>query len=92
MKWLEVIQIRVASNDKDEVVKELKEMITDMNNEQVIDIKVYGGLKYQTEIRVHINHNTAIPMPEGSLIGQRLTSLLNSKRMINHTVWIEKKI
>ena len=57
MKWLETIELRTASHNKDQVMRLIKMLYNNLkqNNEKT-SIKIYKQLKIETDFYIHIEH------------------------------------
>ncbi len=91
MKWLEIIELRSSDRNSVEVLKELTELVDELNrNNSRKNVKLYMHVSVKTDISIHLNHDTADAASPGSDLGLLVASNLKRYGLVNHKVWIEK--
>lgn len=92
MKWIEVIQLRTTGCDKGLLETELVKLIeenSNINGEQ--PIMAYNRVLVDTDFKIQIVHEMKNVEKNGSPLGLRLVSALESFGMVNHSIWVELK-
>ncbi len=90
MKWIEVIEFRSFNTD-DALLEldfgnQLAKATTEVNIEA---IRIYNHSTLNTDVSIHVQHNSAQVERQGSPLGVRLVSELKAFGVVNHTVWVE---
>ncbi len=92
MKWTEIIELRSADNTRKQLVTDLQEfieMVEKMPEKQTV--KLYTRVTIDTDVSIHLLHDSGKVKNRGSPLGIRLVSALKSYGLVNHTIWIEKQ-
>ena len=90
MKWLEIIELRSADNNRELMKSQLESLINEVN--QVAKhqkIKVYNHISVETDLRIHLIHDSEKAKVSVSPLGLDLASALKEHGLVNHSVWIE---
>lgn len=92
MKWIEILELRSTGNTRKQLEKHIQEIIDQAakNSGQPV-IKLYTRLSIDTDLSIHLVHDSAEANKRGSALGLRLLSLLKLYGLVNHTIWIEKQ-
>ena len=92
MKWLEIIELRSMGNNKRKLLeRELKSLIKELNKEtEQQAIKAYSRIALDSDVSIHLLHDSREPDISGSPLGLQLISTLKEYGLINHSVWIEE--
>ncbi len=90
MKWVEVIEFR--SFNKDDALLELdflNQLAKATKEINIEAISIYNHSTLNTDVSIHVQHNSAQVESQGSPLGVRLVSELKAFGFVNHTVWVE---
>lgn len=91
MEWLEIIEIRAVGNQRKIVESQLQNLIDEFNQEANLQaIKVYRNVMLESDLSIHLFHNSAISETGCSAVCTRLVSSLKDYGLVNHTVWFEE--
>ncbi|MBC8440096.1 MAG: hypothetical protein H8D87_10455 [Deltaproteobacteria bacterium] len=92
MKWIEIIELRSAGNTFKQLEMPLQEFLdqAEKKTEKQI-VKLYTRMKIDTDVRIHLLHDSGNTKNSGSSLGIRLVSALKPYGLVNHTIWIEKQ-
>ena len=92
VKWIEVIQLRATGRDKELLGTELVKLIEENSNTNgEHPIMAYNRVLVDTDFKIQIVHETENVEKNGSPLGIRLVSALESFGMVNHSMWVELK-
>jgi hypothetical protein len=89
INWIEIIQIRLTRKDQKQFESELKQLIAEVNQATDHILTIYKKYKLDTDIRIHLHHNSSEIKQNGSPLGLRLTSAFKDYGLVNHSVWVE---
>ena len=90
MKWLEMIELRAAINNRKLLESQLQQLMHDVDQEAHTQlIKVYRRVMLDTDVSIHLFHDSTPVERDGSPLGLRLASSLKEFGLVNHRVWIE---
>ncbi len=53
-------------------------------------VKLYTRMMIDTDVSIHLFHDSSKVNSRGSPLGITLVSVLKSYGLVNHTIWIEK--
>ncbi len=91
MKWIEIIELRSTCNAWKELETILQEFIKQVEKEtEEQTVKLYTRMIIDTDISIHLFHDSGKIKNSGSPLGIKLVSALKSYGLVSHTVWIEK--
>ena len=92
MKWIEIIEIRSAGNARKQLETHLQEFIDQVDKKaEKQTVKLYTRMMIDTDVSIHLFHDSSKVKNRGSSLGIRLVSALKSYGLVNHTIWIEKQ-
>jgi hypothetical protein len=89
MKWLEIIKIRISANDHKLLKSHFKQLVKEVNKEKEQKLILYRQLDLNTDVSIHIFHDSIKAEKSGSDLGIRIASALKEFGLVNHNVWIE---
>jgi hypothetical protein len=90
MKWLEMIELRSVGCHQELLESQLQQLMHDVNKEaDVQSIRAYHHVMIDTDVSIHLVHDSPNAEPGGSLVGLCLASSLRDFGLVNHSVWIE---
>ena len=92
MKWIEIIELRSAGNARKQLETHLQEFLDQVEEKvEKQTVKLYTRMMIDTDLSVHLFHDSSTVENRGSSLGIRLASALKSYGLVNHTIWIEKQ-
>ena len=92
MKWIEIIELRSAGNTRKQLETDLQEFIEQVEKKtEKQTVKLYTRMMIDTDVSIHLFHDSSKVKNRGSSLGIRLVSALKSYGLVNHTIWIEKQ-
>ena len=92
MKWIEIIELRSAGNTRKQLETHLQEFIEQVEKKtEKQTVKLYTRMMIDTDVSIHLFHDSSQVKNRGSSLGIRLVSALKSYGLVNHTIWIEKQ-
>lgn len=90
MKWIEIIELRSADNNRELMKSQLQSLINEVNLEaRQQKIQVYSHKTVETDLRIHLIHDSKKTKVSVSPLGLDLASALKEHGLVNHSVWIE---
>ena len=91
MKWLEIIELRPAGIDREELAQKLTGLLSDIEREvaRLEGIKSYRRIPVGTDFSIHLMHDTKEIESCGSVLGLRVVEALKELGMVNHSIWQE---
>lgn len=92
MKYIELIRLRTAGNNSDEIVQILMETIdTNKTTEKHCDIHFFNNMPVKTDFLVLIIYYAYADIidPHGSRTGRELCESLKKFGLINHSIWTD---
>ena len=93
MAWLEIIEIRSVSSNRELLEAQLQDIIKELSREtNLLTVKVYRHAALDTDFSVQIYHNSKKTDTKCSSICTLLLAALKDFGLVNHTVWIEQEI
>lgn len=88
MMWLEVIHIRVAEPELDRLLPIFTQLLDEIRGkESCRKVKLFKRALLETDICLHLYHDSAKIQDTGSAIGLHLAAAVKPFGMVNHTVW-----
>jgi hypothetical protein len=87
MKTLEIIHLRLAGNNPQNLVDIIREAIGPHGDE--LDICIYQHTKLTNDLSVHLKRESTGRDEDASDVGTRLAALLKDFGMVAHSVWTE---
>ena len=92
MKWIEIIELRAAGDTRKQMETRLQELIDQVEKKsEQQTVKLYTRMKIETDLSIHLVHDSGKAKNRGSSLGIRLVSALKPYGLVNHTIWIEKE-
>ena len=92
MKWIEIIELRSPGNTRKQLETHLQEFIEQVEKKtEKQTVKLYTRMMIDTDVSIHLFHDSSKVKNRGSSLGIRLVSALKSYGLVNHTIWIEKQ-
>ncbi|MBC8440846.1 MAG: hypothetical protein H8D87_14350 [Deltaproteobacteria bacterium] len=92
MKWLEAIEFRISGTDYKLLESHFEQLLNEVNKEKEQKLILYRQLDLDTDISIHILHNSIKVKNSGSDLGIRIVSALKEFGLVNHNVWVEMDI
>ncbi len=90
MKWIEVVQLRVADGNRNMMASKLKQLTCTIgNNSRPQEIVTYSRALIDTDYSIHIIHDSDKVEGQGSPLGLQLATVLKAFGLVNHSVWGE---
>jgi len=90
MIWLEVIHLRVPGQDYERLAPTFTQLLDEIReNERCRAVKLFRRALLETDVCLHLYHDSLDAKDGGSPVGLRLVDALKPLGMINHTVWKE---
>lgn len=90
MKWLEIIELRIAGNNRELLEPQLNKLIDEVERETNRQaIKAYSRVMRDTDFSIHLFHDSKIVANSGSRLGLCLASALKEFGLVDHSTWIE---
>lgn len=90
MKWLETIELRLVGSNRELLESQLQQLMHDVNKEaDAQSIKAYHRVMIDTDVSIHLVHESTPVERNGSPLGVRLASSLREFGLVNHSVWVE---
>ena len=90
MKWLEMIELRSVDSNRDLLESQLQKLMNDVDKETKKQaIKAYSRVIIDTDVSIHLFHDSKKVENSGSPLGVRLASALKAFGLVNHSIWIE---
>jgi hypothetical protein len=92
MNWIEIIEHRSAGNTRKQMEAHLQEFVEQVEKKkEKLTVKLYIRMRIDTDVSIHLFHDSSKVKNRGSSLGIRLVSALKSYGLVNHTIWIEKQ-
>jgi chlorite dismutase len=93
MKWLEIIEFRSVGGNRELLESHLQELIQQVDKEtQRQTIKTYRRVMLDTDLSIHLFHDSKNMEQGGSPLGLRLASSFKEFGLVNHSVWTEMSV
>ncbi len=90
MMWLEVIHLRVTDQDYERLIPTFTQLLDEIReNESCRIVKLFRRALLETDVCLHLYHDSRDAEDGGSPVGLRLVDALKPLGMVNHTVWKE---
>jgi len=91
MKWIEIIEVRLAGNTWNQIDTHMQEFIDQVEKETgKPGAKLYTRMMLDADLSIHLFHDSGEAEIQGSSLGIRLVFALKPFGLVNHTIWIEK--
>jgi len=93
MKWLEIIEIRSASTNRELLESHLHRLMNEINRRaKKQTIKVYSQATIDTDFSIHLFHDSKTVEKNGSQLYFHLVSTLKEFGLINQSIWMEMTV
>ncbi len=93
MKWIEIIEIRTMSSDRKLLESQLHTIIKGAKQgSELMAIKIYTNLAVETDLSIHLFHDTQKAGVSGSPLGLRLVSVIKEFGLVSHSTWISAQL
>ncbi len=93
MKWLEIIELRSADGNREQLELILNNLINEAAKETKNQATVvYMHVMIDNDFSIHLTHDTIKVESGGSQLGLCIASSLKEYGLVNHSVWIEMHI
>lgn len=90
MKWLEIIEVRVAGRQRERLDLVLKDLTAKSGEPgEKLEIRIYSHVSIDTDYSVHLIHRSAKVLIQGSVLGLRVAEALKEFGLVNYNVWVE---
>ncbi len=90
MQWIEVIGVRSTGTNLEILESKLQSLLVDVEKDsQVQSIKVYRRLSIESDLCVHLCHDSEKAESCGSQLGLHLSAELKAFGLVHHSVWAE---
>ena len=86
MNRIEIIRIRLARSNVDDVLAKLKDLASGLDK---MDIEIYRHIAVDTDIAIHLLIQSTDSPSASSETGQHLASALKELGLVNHSVWVK---
>ena len=91
MNWLEIIELRTVNGTHKKMESKIRSIIEDFRDSAKDHIiRVYNRFGLESDITIHIKHQSEKPDINGSLAGMQLVETLKKFGLINYSTWIER--
>lgn len=88
MRWHEVIHLRVIDQEYDRVIAIFTQLLEEIEEkEKSVKVKLFKRVQIETDVCLHLLHESNNDEVAGSAVGLRLVEALKPFGMVNHTVW-----
>ncbi len=93
MKWIEIIEIRTMSRDRKLLESQLQSIIEEAKQEsELMAVEIYNNLTVETDLSIHIFHDSKKADVSGSPLGLRLMSIIREYGLVSHSTWISAQL
>ncbi len=93
MKWLEIIELRAADGNREQLDLMLNNLIKEAAKEgRNHETVVYKHTVINNDFSIHLNHDTMEVESGGSQLGLSILTNLKEYGLVNHSVWIKRKL
>ena len=90
MKWLEIVTLQVAGNNREIVQRKIAGLMDDMDSNSGIEkVNVYRRAMTGNDVSVHLQWESESVSPQGSALGLCLCSALAQYGLLSHEVWTD---
>ena len=90
MKLQEIIEIRTSKNSQVQVEKLLKDLIKDIQGDSENNgVKLFQRMNLNVDFSIQLIIDSRDINGKGSMLGQRVASIMKEHGIVNHSFWIE---
>lgn len=91
MNWLEIIELQTVNTTQDKFEAKLKSILKDFQDSTEDRIvKIYNRLSLESDISIHIRHQSDKTDINGSPEAMQLVEALKQFGLTSHSIWIEQ--
>ena len=87
VKSLEIVHLRMAGEDLEALVKEIRRACDGW--EDAAHMRMYRHGRLNSDLQIHLLHDAPGDVPQASDFGTHLASVLRIYGIVDHTVWLE---
>ncbi len=94
MKWIEIITLRSPDTGKGSTADAVSKLVVEgmgSDSDRRVRIKIYRHAAFDTDISLHLLHDSRQSDGQPSSLGQRLATALKEFGLVSHNVWIEEQ-
>ena len=92
MKWLEIIDLRIGSDDRRALEPYLNSLCSDLESDpNHPKFRIYENSDIESDLSIHLFHSTKKPDQKQSALGYHIASTLRTFGLVSHTTWMERK-
>ncbi len=93
MKWLEIIELRAADCNREQLDPMLNNLMKETAQEGVNHVTVvYNHAVIKNGFCIHLKHDTMEVESGGSQMGLSILANLKEYGLVNHSIWIERRL
>jgi len=90
MKWLEIITLRSSDMGNRATVAEVSKLAAEeKGSDRSPGIKIYRHASLETDVSIHLIHESEQGDLRPSILGQQLAAALKELGLVNHSLWVE---
>ena len=90
MKWIELIQLRSADNNRGILETKLQGLTDEVDRKRKKQlIMAFSRVSIETDFSIHIFHDSKKVQNGGSSLGLRLVAALKEFGLVHHSIWME---
>ena len=90
MKYQEIIEIRTSEHSQAQVGKILKDLMEDIQGDsEDSDVKLFQRMNLACDFAIQLIIDSSDKNGEGSMLGQRVASIMKEHGIVNHSFWKE---
>ena len=90
MKWMEVITVRATASNCTKLEAKLHGAVAEIQKEDATrSIKILHRVSIESDLCVHLQHDSAKPDSAGSRLGLRLAEEMKLFGLVHHSIWAE---
>ena len=90
MKLHEIIEIRTSKHLQAQVEKLLKDLIEDIQSDsENRGVKLFQRMNLECDFAIQLIIDSSEVNGEGSMLGQRVSSIMKEHGIVNHSFWKE---
>ena len=90
MKWIEMIGVRATSGNREILEAQLLELVHAVQKGiSAASITVLHRLNVESDLCVHLQHDSKRADPAGSSLGLRLAAEMEAFGPVHHSIWFQ---
>ena len=86
MRILEVIHLRMSGDDPEDLADLVRTAAEDAH--EAVETRVYRHARVEGDLLIHLHRREAREDAQVSALGIRLASVLRSRGLVDHSVWV----